>query len=99
MSIPLLIMWQMIATFYRTWIYNNTDGSIFTAIMFHATGNTVGYIIPYNLLNILWLTRTKFVTPFLIITHIAIIMALILVYGTETMTRKTTKTNVDPSIR
>jgi len=101
MSIPLLIIWQTIATFQRTWIYNNTDGSIFTAIMFHATGNTAGYMIPFNLPNINWLPRTKFVTPFLITTNIAITTALILVYGAKTMTRKTTKNNqiiVDPSI-
>ena len=101
MSIPLLIIWQTIATFQRTWIYNNTDGSIFTAIMFHATGNTAGYAITYNLANISWLPRTKFVTPFLITTNIAITTALILVYGAKTMTRKTTKNNqiiIDPSI-
>ena len=93
MSITLLIIWQMIATFYRTWIYNNTNGSIFTAIMFHATGNTAGYAITYNPANINWLPNSKFVTPFIIITNIAIITALILGYGTKTMTRKTTVNN------
>lgn len=102
MSIPLLIIWQMIATFYRTWIYNNTEGSIFAAIMFHATGNTAGYVITYNPANIALLPKTKFVTPFIIITNITIITALLLVYGTKTMTRKTSKNNeiiIDPSIQ
>lgn len=87
MSIPLLIIWQMIATFYRTWIYNNTGGSIFASILFHAMGNTAGWIVNFNTPRIQWLPNTKFVTPWLMIGHILIALTLVLVYGKEKMVR------------
>lgn len=89
MSIPLLIIWQMIATFHRTWIFNNTGGSVFAAILFHAIGNTASDISPFNLPLIPWLPRTKFVSPTLLIINILIIAALVLVYGKD-LVRNTT---------
>ena len=88
MSITLLIVWQMITTFYRTWIFNNTDGSILTAMLFHAMGNTAGHIIPYNLARIEWLPNTKVVTPFLLTINILVIISLVLIFGAETMSLK-----------
>jgi membrane protease YdiL (CAAX protease family) len=91
MSIPLLILWQMIATFNRTWIFNNTGGSIFAAILFHAMGNTAGYIITFNLARIEWLPATKFVSPFLLILSVMVVIGLVLVFGYKTMSRTHTR--------
>lgn len=88
MSIPLLILWQMMATFYRSWIFNNTGGSIFAAVLFHAIGNTAGYVVPINLYVISWLPRTKYVSPFLLIVNVVLIVILLAVYGTEEMIYK-----------
>jgi membrane protease YdiL (CAAX protease family) len=96
MSILLLILWQMIATFHRTWIFNNTGGSIFAAIMLHATGNTASWLVQFNLPYIEWFPRTRFVSPILIIVNIVIILLVIMVFGAETMTRKNELTNQPP---
>lgn len=34
---------------FRAWIYNNTNGSVLAAVMFHMTGNIVSEIIPINI--------------------------------------------------
>jgi membrane protease YdiL (CAAX protease family) len=92
MSIPVLVLWQMIATFYRTWIFNNTNGSIFAAIMFHAVGNTASWLVPFNIIAISWLPRTKYVQPFLLFVNIVIITGILLIYGPEDMIRKKNST-------
>jgi membrane protease YdiL (CAAX protease family) len=88
MSIPLLILWQMIATFYRTWIFNNTDGSILAAVLFHAMGNTASDIAPINLPSFPWLPRFKFVPLSLLIVFAAIVFSILAVFGSENMIRK-----------
>ena len=88
MSIPVLILWQMTATFYRTWIFNNTNGSIFASIMFHAMGNTSSWLVPFNLMAITWLPRTKYVPPFLLFVNAVIIVVILMIFGTEDMIRK-----------
>lgn len=90
MSILLLIIHQTIATFQRTWIFNNTGESILSAILFHAMGNTAGWIIPFNLPSISWLPRTKFVSLFFLICNIVIISAIVIIYGPEEMVRNKT---------
>ena len=88
MSIPILIIWQMIATFHRTWIFNSTGGSIFSAIAFHAVDNTASYVVQFNLPYIEWLPKTKFVSPFLLTLNLVVIFGLILIFGAETMSRR-----------
>ncbi len=88
MSIPLLILWQTIATFYRTWIYNNTEGSLLAAVLFHAMGNTASDIAPINIPSIPWLPRYKFVPLPLLIVFSAIVLVIVGVYGPEDMIRK-----------
>jgi membrane protease YdiL (CAAX protease family) len=87
MSIPLLIIWQMIATFYRTWIYNNTDGSVLAAVLFHAMGNTASDIAPINLPSFSWLPKYKFVPPYLLIVFTAIVFLILGLYGYKDMKR------------
>lgn len=85
MSIPLLILWQMIATFYRTWIFNNTDGSILAAVLFHAMGNTASDIAPINLPVIPWLPRFKFVSPYILFVFTGVVLLILGFYGYKDM--------------
>ncbi|MEN8098187.1 MAG: CPBP family intramembrane glutamic endopeptidase, partial [Chloroflexota bacterium] len=43
-SIPGLMVWFAISSVFRTWIFNNTKGSVLAAVLFHAMGNTAPYI-------------------------------------------------------
>ncbi len=88
MSIPLLIIWQMIATFYRTWIYNNTGGSVLAAVLFHAMGNTASDIAPINLPSFSWLPRYRFISLYLLIVFTAIVFVVLGLYGYKDMIRE-----------
>lgn len=87
MSIPLLVLWQMIATFYRTWIYNNTDGSLLAAVLFHAMGNTASDISPVNVPSLEWLPRVQFVPPYLFFVFSFFLGAILIIYGYKDMRR------------
>ena len=49
MLIPALVIPYLAVGVFRTWIFNNTNGSVLAAVLFHATGNVVGEFIPINL--------------------------------------------------
>lgn len=87
MSIPLLILWQMIATFYRTWIFNNTNGSVLAAVLFHAMGNTASDIAPINVPSIPWLPRFKFVPLYIFFVFLGFVILIVGIYGFKDMRR------------
>jgi len=91
MSIPLLIVWQMIATFYRTWVFNNTNGSILAAVLFHAMGNTASDIAPINVPSLSWFPRYRFVPSYVLIVFIGYLLLIISIYGYKDL-RKYNKT-------
>lgn len=41
------ILQQMVLAIFYTWLFNNTHGSVFIAILFHTIANVVGGAIPY----------------------------------------------------
>ena len=41
------ILQQMVLAIFYTWLFNNTKGSVFISILFHAIANIVGAAIPY----------------------------------------------------
>jgi membrane protease YdiL (CAAX protease family) len=87
MSVPLLILWQMTATFYRTWIFNNTNGSVLAAVVFHAMGNTASDIVPINVPSIPWLPRFRFVPPYVFLVFLGFLTMMVGVYGFKDMRR------------
>jgi membrane protease YdiL (CAAX protease family) len=87
MSISLLILWQMIATFYRTWIFNNTDGSVLAAVLFHAMGNTASDIAPINVPSITRLPRFRFVPPYIFFVFLGFMIMIIGFFGYKDMRR------------
>lgn len=48
MLIPVLIFPYFATGILRTWVFNNTGGSILAAVLFHAAGNTAGSVVPVN---------------------------------------------------
>ena len=48
MLIPVLVFPYFATGIFRTWIFNNTGGSILAAVLFHAAGNTAGGVVPVN---------------------------------------------------
>ena len=49
----LFFMWWIPVSITRTWIFNNTNGSVLAAVLFHAMGNTVSAIIPISVITLL----------------------------------------------
>ena len=49
MLIPVLIFPYFATGIFRAWIFNNTGGSILAAVLFHAAGNTAGWVVPANI--------------------------------------------------
>jgi membrane protease YdiL (CAAX protease family) len=48
MLIPVLILPYFATGIFRAWIFNNSNGSVLAAVLFHAAGNTAGWAIPVN---------------------------------------------------
>lgn len=46
--IPVLVFPYFATGIFRTWVFNNTGGSILAAVLFHAAGNTAGWAVPAN---------------------------------------------------
>lgn len=49
MLIPVLVLPYFATGIFRTWIFNNTGGSVLAAVLFHAAGNTAGWAIPASM--------------------------------------------------
>ncbi len=65
-----------------TWIYNNTNGSLFAALMLHTTGNLSHFVFP--------LTKTTFGGIYSLILNIVVVIAILLFYGPNKMVKKST---------
>ena len=48
MLIPALVLPYLATGIFRAWIFNNSDGSVLAAVLFHAAGNTAGWAIAVN---------------------------------------------------
>lgn len=46
MSIWVLVLPYLAVGVFRAWAFNNTNGSVLAAVLFHAAGNTAGEIVP-----------------------------------------------------
>jgi membrane protease YdiL (CAAX protease family) len=46
MPIWALVLPYLAIGVFRAWIFNNTNGSVLAAALFHAAGNTAGEIVP-----------------------------------------------------
>lgn len=44
-SVPELVFWMTLTVILRTWIYNNTNGSVLAAVLTHASGNAASDIV------------------------------------------------------
>ena len=77
MLIPVLIFPYFATGVIRAWIFNNTNGSVLAAVLFHAAGNTAGEIIPVNV------PSQTFAD--LIYTGLAVI--IVLVFGAKDLVR------------
>ena len=79
-------IWEFVAqtivvTVVYTWLYNNTNGSIMVAMLFHAVNSITGAVVPY------WTSRTG------TWLHLAVLLvvagAIVLIWGPKTLVRKT----------
>ena len=73
------ILQQMVLAIFYTWLFNNTRGSVFIAILFHAIANIVGAAIPY------WTTDQGRWTGFIIQALFAV--AIILIWGPQRLSK------------
>jgi membrane protease YdiL (CAAX protease family) len=85
MSIFVLILWQTIATYFRTWIFNSTNGSILAAVLFHAVQNSAGLIVPASVLIIQWLPQDPYVPSAMIIVGYIFVLDILLVSSPRDM--------------
>jgi membrane protease YdiL (CAAX protease family) len=85
MSVIVLILWQTLATFFRTWIFNNTDGSILAAVIFHAVQNTAGILVPVTIFSIGWLPSDPYMPPAMLIIGYCILLVILLVSNPKDM--------------
>jgi len=72
----------------RTWIFNNTNGSVLAAILFHTMGNTGGELIPVNVPELVpgggW-------NPYLMLVLLPIVAVIVLAFGYKDLGREKKK--------
>jgi len=88
MTIVALILWQTIATFWRTWIFNNTNGSIFALVLFHAVQNTASVIVPMNVLEASWIPDLIYVPLILLVVGYSVTGFILALFGHKEMIRR-----------
>ena len=69
-----------------TWLYNQTDGNIFVASLYHALSNTLGGAIPF------WITSQGRWINFGV--ELVVVIVIVVVYGAERLTRDNGKIEV-----
>ena len=77
MPILVLVLPYLAIGVYRAWIYNNTNGSVLAAVLFHAMGNVTGEFIPFNAPSIY----------FFYFIEIIFALAIIILFKPKTLTR------------
>ena len=85
MSLFVLILWQIIATYFRTWIFNSTNGSILATVLFHAVQNTAGIIVPASVFLIPWLPNDPYIPTVMIIMGYIFVLDIFLVSSSRDM--------------
>ncbi|NJE10036.1 type II CAAX endopeptidase family protein [Thermococcus sp. MAR1] len=65
-----------------TWIFNNTNGSVLTAILFHTSGNWGHFAFP--------ITATQWGSLYSLIINFAVVLVVLAVWGTKRMKREPT---------
>ncbi|MCP4289313.1 MAG: CPBP family intramembrane metalloprotease, partial [Gammaproteobacteria bacterium] len=73
------ILKQMVGAVLYTWIYNNTNRSVFPAMLFHALGNVFGGLVPF------WVTNHGRWVNFGV--ELAIAGIVVAVYGAQKLVR------------
>ena len=68
----------------RTWIYNNTNGSVLAAVLFHAVGNTATLIVP---INIIQLIPGGMGYIYLTLAYIPIVLLILIIFGYKNLVR------------
>ena len=83
-ALILFFIWWIPASITRTWVFNNTNGSVLAAVLFHAMGNTASDIVPINILR---LAPDGMGYYFLLLFWIPITIAIVLVFGYRNLVR------------
>ncbi|MFW9802924.1 MAG: type II CAAX prenyl endopeptidase Rce1 family protein [Candidatus Thorarchaeota archaeon] len=78
-------IWWIPVSITRTWIFNNTNGSVLAAMLFHAMGNTVSEIIP---INVIQLVPGGYGYVYMILLYIPVVIGLVLVFGYRNLVRE-----------
>ncbi|ASJ14263.1 type II CAAX endopeptidase family protein [Thermococcus radiotolerans] len=65
-----------------TWIFNNTNGSVLTAILLHTSGNWGHFAFP--------ITATQWGSLYSLIINFAVVLVILAVWGTKSMKREST---------
>jgi len=83
-ALILFFVWWIPVGITRTWIFNNTHGSVLAAVLFHAMGNTVSDIIPISVITLLPNGMGYF---YLLIFSTPIAIAIVLIFGYRSLNR------------
>ncbi|MFX1262700.1 MAG: type II CAAX prenyl endopeptidase Rce1 family protein [Promethearchaeota archaeon] len=88
----IFFIWWIPVSITRTWIFNNTNGSVLAAVLFHAMGNTVSDIIP---INVIQLVPGGYGYVYMTLLYIPIVIGLVLVFGYRTLVRERVSDSMD----
>ena len=80
----IFFVWRIPVSITRTWIFNNTKGSVLAAVLFHAMGNTASDIMPISVPQLISGGMGYF---FLLLFAVPIAIAIVLVFGYRTLVR------------
>jgi hypothetical protein len=83
MLIPVLIFPYFATGILRTWVFNNTGGSVLAAVLFHAAGNTAGWAVPANVPSQL----------FADLIYSGLAVTIVVIFGAQNLVRRSTTTN------
>ena len=83
-ALILFFIWWVPVSITRTWVFNNTNGSVLAAVLFHAMGNTASDIVPINIIH---LTPDGMGYFFGLLFWIPITIAIVLVFGYRNLVR------------
>lgn len=93
-ALIIFFIWWVPVSITRTWVFNNTNGSVLAAVLFHSMGNTASDIVPINIIHLVSGGMGYF---FLLLFWIPIVLAIILVFGYRSLVR-VKKSRLDVSV-
>ncbi|MFW9794922.1 MAG: CPBP family intramembrane glutamic endopeptidase [Candidatus Thorarchaeota archaeon] len=68
----------------RTWIFNNSNGSVLAASLFHAMGNTATILVPINVVELI---PSDMGYIYLTLVYIPVVVTIVLLFGYKTLVR------------